>query len=112
MSCWTGTTVPSVSRYDIVTWAVCDGSGFASSRNGSKKLPVAPSAKNQWLAGCGTPALSWPPAKGWPGFEKYIARSAMIGTLFVDRIAADTSVAESPGSLLTGIVRRECGATG
>src|SRR5581483_10115525 len=103
--------VPSVSRYETVTCAVCEGSGLASSRNMSKKLPVAPSAKNQCPEGCVTPALSCPPANGSSGREKYIARSAMIGTLFNDVITAETSVAERPGSSSTEIVRRECAET-
>src|SRR5581483_10049834 len=110
-SCCTGTTVPYVSRYEMVTCAVCVGSGFASSRNVSKKLPVAPSAKNQCALAAVTPALSWPPRNASPSVLKYIARSTMMGTPLRDRMLAETSVSERPGSLSTQIVRRECAAT-
>jgi hypothetical protein len=94
-----------------VTCAVRVVSGFASSRNVLKKLPVAPSAKNQCARGCVTPALSCPPRKGMPPVEKYIARSTMIGTPFMEWMSADTSVAPRPGSSSTGIVFLECAAT-
>ena len=48
--------------------------GFDSSTNVVKKLPVAPSARYQFVDGRVTPADSCPPLK--VGVPKYIARSA------------------------------------
>src|SRR3954463_12420279 len=84
--------------------------GLASSRNVSKKLPVAPSAKNQSSDGLVTPALSWPAAKV-PAADEYIARPTMIGTALRLVSPADTSVAASPGSSSTWMVTRVFGAT-
>ena len=56
----------------------------------SKNGPVAPSARNQLVAGAVTPADPWPAAKAWPGALMYIARSTMIGSGAV--MTAETSV--------------------
>src|SRR5687767_11322877 len=49
--------------------------GLASSTNVSKNGPVAPSARNQLLAGAVTPAELWPPLKSTSGgAPKYIVR--------------------------------------
>ncbi len=76
-----------------------------------KNDPVAPSARNHRVCGAVTPALSWPPAKTCSGREKYIARSTMIGTLLSEWIAAETSVAASPGTSSTWMVWRLFAAT-
>ena len=48
--------------------------GFESSTKVVKKLPVAPSARYQFVDGRVTPADSWPPLK--VGVPNYMARSA------------------------------------
>ena len=70
------------------------------------------------MAGALTPALSWPAPKSCPGWFRYIARSAMIGTPLVDSMIADTSVeasAASAGSVMpslsTQMLKRLCRPT-
>ena len=84
----------------------------------SMNVPVAPSARNQFVAGAVTPALSWPMPKNCPGRSRYSARSAMIGTPLVERMTTDMSVAASPASagsmvasLLTQMLKRDCATT-
>ncbi len=80
--------------------------------NRLKKLPVAPSARNQRGDGAGMAALSWPAPNAWPPALVYIARSAMIGTPLVTVITAEISALARPGSSpLTKMVRRLVGAT-
>jgi hypothetical protein len=78
--------------------------------NRSKKLPVAPSARNHCTDGAVTPALLWPAANDCPARVAYIARSTMMGSVAL--MTAETSVASSGGpSPSIGIVRRELGAS-
>ena len=80
-------------------------------------LPVAPSARNQFVAGAVTPAsVAYP--EELPREVPYKARSAMIGTPLVERMTTDTSVAANAASagsvvasLLTKMLKRDCGPT-
>ena len=63
--------------------------------NRSKNEPVAPSARNQRVAGAVTPLASWPAANDRPCAVMYIARSTRIGTPFAETIFAETSVLTS-----------------
>ena len=72
----------------------------------SKNGPVAPSARNQRVAGAVTPALPWPAAKACCGVFRYIARSTTIGTPFVDVITADISASASSGMSSTLTLKR------
>src|SRR5262249_28419478 len=72
---------PVSSRNCTVTLAItcC---GLLSSTNVSKKLPVAPSARNHDRDGAATPVDSCPPLQRRVGVvPKYIERSAMMGWL-------------------------------
>ncbi len=64
---------PPSRRYVIVTLAAVVP-GLMSRTKVVKKLPVAPSARNQSVAGAITPRDPWPALK--IGVPKYIARSA------------------------------------
>ncbi len=78
--------------------------------NRSKKGPVAPSARNQLVAGAVTPADPCPAANVCPSRVMYIARSTMIGCGAVT--TAETSVEASSGPWVsTGIVVREFGGS-
>ena len=71
-------------------------------------MPVAPSARNQSVAGVVTPALPCPAENGSSGRLRYIARSATIGCDAVT--IADTSVLASSGrNESTGSVKRARG---
>ena len=72
---------------------------------------MAPSARNQSVAGAVTPALSWPAPNICPWASRYIARSTMIGTPLVDRTMADTSVDASDGIRFTQMFCRLFGPT-
>ena len=61
--------------------------GFAISTNVVKNVPVAPSARNQSVAGVVSPADSWPPLN--VGVPKYIARSATPGCVNVTTMPND-----------------------
>ena len=79
--------------------------GFESRIQASKKLPVAPSPKNQRLAGAVTPVPPVPASQILVGLLRYIERSATIGrsALTMPPRSADTR----PGSAApTGIVTR------
>ena len=67
----------------------------------SKNEPVAPSARNQRVAGAVTPALLVAGRERLPRRAQYIARSTMIGTPLVERITADTSAPPRPGTSST-----------
>ena len=57
---WTRVRVPPPSSRYVMRTCAADGDGFASRTNMSKNGPVAPSARNQRVAGACTPALPCP----------------------------------------------------
>ena len=82
--------------------------GLASSRNVSKNAPVAPSAKNQDVAGAATPLATDPAANSSPGALRYIARSATMGRSLLI-VVPNSAAAIGPPSWLTHTVWRERG---
>ncbi len=70
------------------------------------------------MDGAVTPALSCPAPSGRPGWSRYIARSAMIGTPLVDSTMAESSALASRAnagllrpSSSTQMLKRLCGST-
>ena len=81
-------------------------------------MPVAPSARNQLVRRRRDARALVADAERLPRRSRYSARSAMIGTPLVERITTDTSVAASAASagstaasLLTQMLKRDCGFT-
>ena len=68
----------------------------------SKKVPVAPSARNHWSAGATTADAAWPAAKGPVASSRYIARSTTMSWVAV--ITAETSVAARASMVSTEMV--------